>query len=82
VFFDKPLHPYSKGLLRALPDLSADATTIEPIGGQVPQPSEYVDGCRFAERCPFAFDACKNRPSLETAEGRLVACFLYGRKTQ
>jgi oligopeptide/dipeptide ABC transporter ATP-binding protein len=80
VFFDKPLHPYSRGLIGALPDLRAGTPKIEPIPGQVPQPRDYAGGCRFADRCRFAFDACKNRPPLETAEGRAVACFLYGNK--
>ena len=81
VFFGKPLHPYSQGLLRALPDLRAGTAKIEPIPGQVPQPVDYAEGCRFADRCRHIFDACKNRPPLEYVEGRAVACFLYGNKT-
>jgi peptide/nickel transport system ATP-binding protein len=80
VFFDKPLHPYSRGLLRALPDIYAGVPTIEPIPGQVPQPRDYAPGCRFSDRCPFAFEPCKNRPDLEDVEGRMVACFLYRKK--
>jgi peptide/nickel transport system ATP-binding protein len=81
VFFDKPLHPYSQGLLAALPDLHAETPKIEPILGQVPQPVDYAEGCRFADRCKFVFDECKNRPPLECIESRVVACFLYGTKT-
>lgn len=77
VFLDKPLHPYSQGLLRALPDLRSDDPTLEPIPGQVPQPIDYASGCRFYDRCAFAFAACKNKPPLFSAHGRLVACFLY-----
>lgn len=80
VFFDKPLHPYSQGLLRALPDLHDGAPAIEPIPGQVPQPVDYVEGCRFVDRCRFAFETCVNRPPLFNTEGRAVACFLYGKK--
>ena len=82
IFFDKPLHPYSRGLIGALPDLHASVPKIEPIPGQVPQPSDYAAGCRFIDRCPFAFDACVNKPPLDTARGRAVACFpLPGTKT-
>lgn len=81
VFFNKPLHPYSRGLLAALPDLHAQTPKIEPIPGQVPRPADYAKGCRFADRCRFVFDTCKNRPPLECIEDRMVACFLYGNKT-
>jgi oligopeptide/dipeptide ABC transporter ATP-binding protein len=77
VFLDKPLHPYSQGLLKALPDLRSNKTALEPIAGQVPRPVDYVQGCRFFDRCPHAFSACKNKPPLFNEHGRMVACFLY-----
>ena len=77
VFLDKPLHPYSQGLLKALPDLRSNKTSLEPIAGQVPRPVDYVSGCRFFDRCPHAFSACKNKPPLFDEHGRMVACFLY-----
>ncbi len=92
-FLAQPLHPYSRGLLAALPDLYGDrGKALQPIGGQVPRPKDYDDGCRFRERCPRAFEACTARPHLQTAErgeqgadqanipgagNRSVACFLY-----
>jgi oligopeptide/dipeptide ABC transporter ATP-binding protein len=79
VFLDLPLHPYSRGLINALPDLKKETLSLEPIKGQVPQPEDYVDGCRFYDRCPQAFDACRATPSLAPEQGRDVACFLYGR---
>ncbi|MBD3420701.1 MAG: ATP-binding cassette domain-containing protein [Chitinivibrionales bacterium] len=77
-FLFQPQHPYSRGLLAALPDLHAENPTLTPIPGQVPQPSEYAAGCRFRERCPHTFDKCVHKPALfETAPHRRVACFLY-----
>lgn len=81
VFLDKPLHPYSQGLLRALPDLRSDDPTLFPIPGQVPQPIDYASGCRFIDRCPHAFAPCKNKPPLFSAQNRLVACYLYENET-
>ena len=81
VFLDKPLHPYSRGLLRALPDLRSDDPTLVPIPGQVPQPIDYASGCRFIDRCPYAFAPCKNNPPLYSAQNRLVACYLYENAT-
>ena len=81
VFLDKPLHPYSQGLLKALPDLRSNTRKLEPIAGQVPRPVDYVQGCRFFDRCPHAFSACKNKPPLFSVQGRLVACFLYEKES-
>jgi oligopeptide/dipeptide ABC transporter ATP-binding protein len=73
-----PQHPYTRGLLAALPDLHAETAKLEPIPGQVPQPSEFEPGCRFRPRCSHAMDACIRKPELaEAGEGRKVACFLY-----
>jgi peptide/nickel transport system ATP-binding protein len=77
-FLARPLHPYSQGLLRALPRLDAHARP-RPIPGQVPKPSEYLTGCRFRDRCPEAFYPCQGRPELFSAgEDHKVACFLHG----
>lgn len=77
-FFESPKHPYSKGLLGALPNLSNSSFTMKSIPGQVPQPSDYVDGCRFKERCSDSFSSCEMRPELnEIEEGHKVSCFLY-----
>ena len=82
VFLDRPLHPYSKGLLKALPDLRSNSTKLEPIAGQVPRPIDYVSGCRFFDRCPYAFAVCKNKPPLFSVQSRLVACFLYEKESR
>lgn len=58
--FEKPLHPYTMGLLDSRPKLS-DADTrapLTPILGNVPNPTSHPPGCRFAPRCPYATERC------------------------
>lgn len=72
-----PLHPYSRGLLDALPNLEL-AHVPTPIAGSVPPPGRYPAGCRFHDRCPRAFAPCTTEPAWATPEaGRDVACHLY-----
>jgi oligopeptide/dipeptide ABC transporter ATP-binding protein len=75
--FREPRHPYTRGLLRAMPQLDADVEQLEAIEGQVPSPLQYPPGCNFCERCPIAVERCRiEEPRLEPmADGRLVACF-------
>src|SRR3954471_18200464 len=52
-FLARPLHPYSEGLLGALPKLAPRGRELmRPIPGQVPRPVDYLPGCRFRDRCP------------------------------
>jgi oligopeptide/dipeptide ABC transporter ATP-binding protein len=76
-----PKHPYSHGLLDALPDVDA-ARVPRPIPGSVPPPGRYPSGCRFRDRCAKAFEPCPRDPAwTEVAPGRTVACHLYGSAT-
>ncbi len=82
-FLNNPLHPYTKGLLEALPDLQAERPEMHPIQGQVPQPKDYEEGCRFRERCKYAFERCIDKPDLFVhGDGQEVACFLYDKEAQ
>lgn len=77
-FLEKPLHPYSNGLMAALPDLNTDNPVLQAIPGTVPQPKEYASGCRFKDRCNRAFDRCGEKPELHRySKSQRVACFLY-----
>lgn len=80
--FRKQLHPYSQGLLAALPRLTG--TIGEGIEGRIPDYIAPPPACRFAPRCPFRMEVCdRQRPALGEAEpGRLVACHLYPTSTR
>ncbi|MET3682014.1 peptide/nickel transport system ATP-binding protein [Alkalibacillus flavidus] len=74
-----PKHPYTKGLIRSLPNLHQKEQKLYSIPGTVPKLSMEQVGCRFAPRCEFAFDRCfQEDPVLyEADDGRLSRCFLY-----
>lgn len=56
---DSPMHPYTQGLLAAIPENHSDMRTMKSIPGSVPHPKDFVQGCRFAERC----EKCANAPA-------------------
>ena len=75
-FFTDPLHPYSKMLMASVPKLKVDQ---EPtfITGHPPSLLGPPTGCRFAERCPSAFERCSEEPPMFEVEGQQVKCWLY-----
>ena len=77
--FKRPLHPYTRALIAALPDPSKPAKLLEAIPGRVPSPSMLPPGCSFCARCKFAFGPCPGElPILyEVEAGHDVACFLH-----
>ncbi len=79
--FDKPLHPYTKALLTAIPvpDASYKGKEAEVMKGEVTSPIEPPPGCRFAARCPLASEKCfKESPEFKEVEPKhFVACHLY-----
>lgn len=76
--FSRPVHPYTRGLLEAIPRLAGGRNYLKDIAGQVPSPLRYPRGCHFQDRCPHAFDRCEiEKPELvECGDGHLAACFL------
>ncbi len=80
--FTSPLHPYTRGLLKAVPrpDPSARAGARPPVVGELPDPSDPPVGCRFHTRCPHVTDLCRSEePPLRAPTGSLggdhrVAC--------
>jgi oligopeptide/dipeptide ABC transporter ATP-binding protein len=73
--FERPLHPYTQGLFRSLPNLSKREDTLEAIPGTVPNPLDFPSGCRFRTRCPLAQELCKQEPTLrELAPQHFAAC--------
>lgn len=77
-FLEKPLHPYSQGLMAAIPDIDREETKLTAIPGQVPAPADFPTGCRFRERCPKRHEKCLLQPDFKkSGEKQKVACFLY-----
>ena len=78
--FDNPLHPYTRGLMRAIPSLemNVDNGELYEITGVVPSLSALPPGCPFNPRCPRVGDICRQQlPELrEAAPGHLVACWM------
>jgi oligopeptide transport system ATP-binding protein len=79
--YARPLHPYTKALLSAIPvpDPNIDTSKRVKLKGEIPSPIDAPKGCKFSTRCPYAKDICKNeRPVLkEIEEGHIVSCHLY-----
>jgi peptide/nickel transport system ATP-binding protein len=78
--FANPLHPYTQGLMRAIPMIDRRIERLETIPGSVPDLIFPPSGCRFHPRCPFAFEKCKlEKPDLlHVGKDHTVACHLYG----
>ena len=78
--FDEPLHPYTKALLEAIPNIELTDQRLVYIPGSPPDLVSPPPGCRFHPRCPFATDKCKiEEPKMiEVKPGRWVKCFRYG----
>jgi peptide/nickel transport system ATP-binding protein len=76
--FDRPLHPYSRGLLEAFPGIRGPKVPLKGIPGAPPDLSVIPNGCRFLPRCPLKMDECATRaPALVERDGVAVRCLLY-----
>ena len=78
--YEDPLHPYSVGLISAIPVPDPKVKKSEAVPrGEIPSPINPPSGCRFHPRCPKAFERCPlEEPELkDVGNGRLVACHLY-----
>ena len=80
--FDEPLHPYTRGLLRSVPNIRLDdEEELYKMPGEPPNLTHPPSGCRFHPRCRRAMPICKAQqpPVRDTGGGRLVQCWLYAR---
>ncbi|MBN2147404.1 MAG: ABC transporter ATP-binding protein [Anaerolineales bacterium] len=78
--FDQPLHPYSQGLLKSVPNIKLDeAEQLYKMPGEPPNLTRPPSGCRFHPRCPAVMPICSRLepPLVETTPGQLVHCWLY-----
>lgn len=70
-----PRHPYTDALLRSAPSLESKSDRLVAIPGRVPTPSEWTDGCRFAQRCEYATDLCLTKPPVVEFDDQAAACW-------
>lgn len=75
--FRSPQHPYTLGLMNAMPDITRPKSTLPAIAGIVPPVHQMPPGCRFYSRCPFADDGCKEMKPAAQSFGpeHSVHCF-------
>ena len=80
--FKNPLHPYTRGLMKAVPDVDADEYEISPIPGTFPNITEEIKGCRFNPRCQCTCAKCfESAPEMiEVEPGHFVACHLCAKE--
>ena len=73
--FERPLHPYTRMLQSAIPDITMSGKPRTPVAGEVPNPLDPPTGCPFNPRCPHARDKCRAEvPPLAEYQGAKVAC--------
>jgi oligopeptide/dipeptide ABC transporter ATP-binding protein len=71
-------HPYTEGLLAAMPQLGGGAERLAVIPGTVPAPTAWPTGCRFRDRCPYAWERCaaEHPPLYDVGDGHVSRCHL------
>ncbi|MGB3289351.1 MAG: ABC transporter ATP-binding protein [Burkholderiaceae bacterium] len=82
--FERPMHPYTRALLAAMPSVNTGVKRLEEIPGLVPALHDLGPGCSFAPRCSFATDRCRSAvpPLTRDENGHMVACFEAERVVQ
>ena len=81
--FDRPMHPYTVGLMESIPSLDKDVERLKPIPGLMIDPTNLPQHCSFCERCSRKGEKCsKDDPKLtEVESGHWVKCFFSGKET-
>ena len=75
---NQPSHPYTEGLMAAIPDITVDRERLNQIDGAMPRLNAIPPGCAYNPRCPRTFDRCKvERPELMAAGATRAACWLH-----
>jgi peptide/nickel transport system ATP-binding protein len=76
-----PQHPYTKGLMAAIPVIGHEIGRLNQIDGSMPRLNEIPNGCSFNPRCSEVFDKCySNRPELMNANNSQASCWLHEKK--
>lgn len=75
---NQPAHPYTRGLMACIPDMSVDRDRLHQIDGAMPRLNAIPPGCAFNPRCDRVFDRCRSqRPDLLPAGATRAACWLH-----
>jgi peptide/nickel transport system ATP-binding protein len=71
-------HPYTEGLMRAMPRVGETRDRLSTIPGTVPPPTAWPKGCRFRDRCPYSWERCESEhpPLYQIGEGHVSRCHL------
>ena len=79
--FSKPAHPYTQGLMKAMPRMNRGGERLNSIEGVVPHITEMPKGCHFHPRCPYATELCRQScpPMTDLGNGHQVRCHLADR---
>lgn len=71
-------HPYTTGLFNSIPDLTTDTDRLTPIEGYMVDPTDLPQGCKFADRCPYCMEQCRqSSPPMYTNGTHSIKCFKY-----
>lgn len=75
----KPLHPYTKSLIKCIPRINKNEKRLYSIDGSVSQITSPILGCCFYDRCPSRMDKCKKqKPPVKSIKNHIIKCHLYG----
>jgi len=76
--FDAAHHPYTEGLMNAMPQITESRERLNVIPGTVPPPTAWPSGCRFRDRCPYSWERCEREhpPLYQISEGHTSRCHL------
>lgn len=81
IFGNSKNHPYTKGLISCIPDLSSTAPRLHPIPGHMGDPRIKVAGCSFSPRCPYATEKCKTvAPSMFYEGDHGILCHMFSKE--
>ena len=81
IFEGEKNHPYTKGLINCIPDLTSKSPRLHPIPGHMGDPRIKVTGCAFAPRCPYAVEKCRAvPPDMMFEGGHGILCHMYSQE--
>jgi oligopeptide/dipeptide ABC transporter ATP-binding protein len=79
ILFESPMHPYTEGLMAAIPVLGDVRDSLAVIPGTVPDLINLPSGCKFSPRCPYVKEICTQQDPVlvDVAPGHKVRCFIH-----